>query len=42
LEQDEKACIVCPGKVLKHPKMIEVHKASSVCPSLTNLEFLGN
>ncbi|KIM84341.1 hypothetical protein PILCRDRAFT_818689 [Piloderma croceum F 1598] len=28
LELDTKACIVCPGKVLKHPKMIEVHKAS--------------
>jgi hypothetical protein len=31
LELDTKACIVCPGKVLKHPKMIEVHKASGVC-----------
>lgn len=33
LELDTKACIVCPGKVLKHPKMIEVHKASGVCTS---------
>lgn len=31
LDPDIKACIVCPGKVLKHPKMIDVHKASSVC-----------
>jgi len=29
LEPDLKACIVCPGKLLKHPKMIEVHKSSS-------------
>ena len=31
LEPDIKGCIVCPGKLLKHPKMIEVHKASNVC-----------
>src|ERR1700722_539336 len=31
LEPDTKGCIVCPGKLLKHPKMIEVHKASNVC-----------
>jgi len=33
LELDTKGCIVCPGKVLKNPKMIEVHKASGVCTS---------
>lgn len=30
LDPDVKACLVCPGKSLKHPKMIEVHKASAV------------
>lgn len=33
LEPDIKACIACPKKLLKHPKMIEVHKASNVCMS---------
>lgn len=31
LDPDVKACIVCPGKLLKHPKMIEVHRTSGVC-----------
>ncbi|KZT22050.1 hypothetical protein NEOLEDRAFT_1244201 [Neolentinus lepideus HHB14362 ss-1] len=30
LDPEIQACIVCPGKLLKHPKMIEVHVASGV------------
>jgi len=29
LEPDRKACIVCPGKLLRHPRMIEIHKTSN-------------
>ena len=32
LEPDVKGCITCPGKVLKHPKMINTHKSSGVRP----------
>lgn len=42
LEPDIKACIVCPTKLLKHPKMIEVHKASSVCTFQLKLLVLNN
>lgn len=31
MEPDAMACIVCPGKLLKNPIMIGVHKASNVC-----------
>jgi hypothetical protein len=31
LQPDVKACIVCPGKVLKGPKMEELHLASNAC-----------
>jgi hypothetical protein len=41
LEPDIKACIACPTKLLKHPKMIEVHKASNVCTSRLKL-FVSN
>jgi hypothetical protein len=37
LEPDRKACIVCPGKLLKHSRMIEVHKTSNVCKHLFRL-----
>lgn len=42
LEPDVKACIVCPTKLLKHPKMIEVHKASNVCTSRLKLLVSNN
>jgi hypothetical protein len=42
LEPDIKACIVCPTKLLKHPKMIEVHKASNVCTSRLKLLVSNN
>ena len=31
LDPDVKACIVCPGKLLKNKKMIDVHMTSGVC-----------
>lgn len=31
LDPDVKACIVCPGKLLKNAKMIDVHMISGVC-----------
>lgn len=32
LEPDVKGCISCPGKLLKHAKMIDIHKSSGVRP----------
>jgi hypothetical protein len=31
LDPDIKECIVCPGKVLKGPTMVEKHKTSNAC-----------
>lgn len=39
LDPDVKACIVCPGKLLKHAKMIEVHRTSGVCTLNSTAQF---
>ena len=39
LEPDVKGCITCPGKVLKHPKMINVHMSSGVRPVALNIFY---
>jgi hypothetical protein len=31
LQPDVKACIVCPGKLLKGAKMVELHRTSKAC-----------
>lgn len=33
LDPEVKACILCPGKLLKNLRMAEIHKASKVCTS---------
>jgi hypothetical protein len=31
LQPDVKACVVCPGKLLKGSKMVELHRTSKAC-----------
>lgn len=31
LQPDTKACVVCPGKLLKGGKMVELHRTSKAC-----------
>lgn len=36
LDPEIRTCVVCPGKLLKNAKMIEVHMASNVCLPLSS------
>lgn len=35
IQPDIRGCILCPGKLLKNPKMAEVHRDSQVSPTQT-------